>query len=216
VRSEPVEVDERDSTRVKRHRRVTRERLLEAAAEVFAERGVLGARVEEVCERAGFTRGAFYSNFGSMEELIVAVLDQEGSSVLAQVSEAVDASALDPEPMVAVTSRIFSLPSFGSANYLLRGELSLLAVRDPELAKPYLAVLRQTRERFIGLLESSVASAGRRLTVKPEDAIDALQALFDASVRAGAVHGTRDPDGLIRRMLPVLLAAFTEPLEQGR
>jgi AcrR family transcriptional regulator len=43
----------------------TRAALLDAAGEVFAERGFQGASVEAIAERAGFSRGAFYSNFSS-------------------------------------------------------------------------------------------------------------------------------------------------------
>ena len=39
-------------------RAATRDRLVDAAITVFAEKGVLGASVEEICETAGFTRGA--------------------------------------------------------------------------------------------------------------------------------------------------------------
>ncbi|EED6225695.1 helix-turn-helix transcriptional regulator, partial [Salmonella enterica subsp. enterica serovar Haifa] len=54
-----------------RSRENTRARLLDAAAQVFAEVGLDGASVEAVCERAGFTRGAFYSNFDSKDELFL-------------------------------------------------------------------------------------------------------------------------------------------------
>ena len=59
---------------VSARRAQTRDRLMDAALDVFAERGVLAASVEEVCERAGFTRGAFYSNFATKDELCVALL----------------------------------------------------------------------------------------------------------------------------------------------
>ncbi len=216
--------DDAELGRGKRHRRVTRERLLDAAGEVFAERGVLGARVEEVCERAGFTRGAFYSNFSGMEELIVAVLEREGAAVRARVAEAVTAAVHDPQPMSAVVERLFDLRPFGEANYLLRAELGLLAVRDPELARPYLAVQRQMRDGFARLLEESVAAAHCRLIVPTDDALDTLEAVFDASVRTSARRGPVGADGasgddrsagdaLVRRVLPLLLAALTEPTE---
>ena len=51
-------------------RAATRAKLIESAGEVFAERGFYGASVEEITERAGFSRGAFYSNFASREELL--------------------------------------------------------------------------------------------------------------------------------------------------
>ena len=59
----------------------TRDRLMDAAIALFAEKGILGASVEEICERAGFTRGAFYSNFDSKDELLLAVLRRKGEEI---------------------------------------------------------------------------------------------------------------------------------------
>lgn len=56
-------------------REETKQRIFAAAAGVFAEYGVAGASIEQIVAAAGFTRGAFYSNFGSKDELAVAMLD---------------------------------------------------------------------------------------------------------------------------------------------
>jgi AcrR family transcriptional regulator len=53
----------------------TRQRLFEAAAEVFQERGIGAASIDAVSAAAGLTRGAFYSNFASKDALIVAMLE---------------------------------------------------------------------------------------------------------------------------------------------
>lgn len=53
----------------------TREKLFEAAAQVFEERGIGAASIETIAAAAGFTRGAFYSNFASKDDLIVAMLE---------------------------------------------------------------------------------------------------------------------------------------------
>ena len=53
----------------------TREKLFEAAARVFEEQGINAASIETIAAAAGFTRGAFYSNFESKEELIFAMLE---------------------------------------------------------------------------------------------------------------------------------------------
>ena len=53
----------------------TREKLFEAATRVFEEQGIGGASVEIIAAAAGFTRGAFYSNFKSKDELIIAMLE---------------------------------------------------------------------------------------------------------------------------------------------
>src|SRR5947207_11306144 len=53
----------------------TRDKLFEAAARVFEEDGIGGASIEAIAAAAGFTRGAFYSNFKSKDELIIAMLE---------------------------------------------------------------------------------------------------------------------------------------------
>lgn len=54
---------------------LTRSRLLDAAAEVFAEHGVAGASVERIAERAGYTRGAFYGHFADKDAVVAALLE---------------------------------------------------------------------------------------------------------------------------------------------
>ncbi|MET0296255.1 MAG: TetR/AcrR family transcriptional regulator, partial [Microbacterium sp.] len=59
-----------------RRREATRQKLLDAAAQVFAEVGLDAASVEAICERAGFSRGAFYSNFETKDELMLALTER--------------------------------------------------------------------------------------------------------------------------------------------
>jgi len=61
-------------TRVRATREQTRERLFEAAAEVFAATGIGAASIEAIAASAGLTRGAFYSNFADKDELVTAML----------------------------------------------------------------------------------------------------------------------------------------------
>ena len=51
----------------------TCEKLFEAAARVFEEQGIGGASIETIAAAAGFSRGAFYSNFKSKDELIIEI-----------------------------------------------------------------------------------------------------------------------------------------------
>jgi AcrR family transcriptional regulator len=53
----------------------TCEKLFEAAARVFEDQGIGGASIEAIAAAAGFTRGAFYSNFKSKDELIIAMIE---------------------------------------------------------------------------------------------------------------------------------------------
>jgi len=68
----------------------TRDRLLQAAAEVFAERGYEGAAVSDIARRAGFTTGAIYSRFRDKAELLLEVvrgaLEDEQSAAVSAAS----------------------------------------------------------------------------------------------------------------------------------
>src|SRR5882672_9783732 len=77
-------------------RAATRAKLVESAGEVFAERGFYGASVEEITERAGFSRGAFYSNFASREDLFLAVLDTYLDAEVRALAEASERDASSP------------------------------------------------------------------------------------------------------------------------
>src|SRR6201987_4800598 len=53
----------------------TREKLFEAAARIFEDQGIGGASIEAIAAAAGFSRGDFYANFASKDELIIAMLE---------------------------------------------------------------------------------------------------------------------------------------------
>src|SRR5580700_2247094 len=63
----------------------TRERLLRAAADVFAERGYDGTRVADIAAAAGVSNGALYAHFGSKADLLVAALRAHGKRVLSDL-----------------------------------------------------------------------------------------------------------------------------------
>jgi AcrR family transcriptional regulator len=65
----------------------TRLRLLDAAEQVFLRRGFRGSSVEEITAEAGFTRGAFYSNFKSKDELFVELLQDRVYRQYAEMAE---------------------------------------------------------------------------------------------------------------------------------
>ena len=127
---------------VTRRRAQTRERLIDAAYEVFSELGIRDAPVELICERAGFTRGAFYSNFASKEELFLAVQEVQAQERLDRLRVAVGAAigaadVTDPDVATDVlrqTGELF-MESLASDRtwYLLNVEFSAQAMRQPEL-----------------------------------------------------------------------------------
>jgi AcrR family transcriptional regulator len=63
----------------------TRSCLMSSAAKVFARRGLQQASIDEVAEDAGFTKGAFYANFKSKEELFLVMLDEKFAAEIERV-----------------------------------------------------------------------------------------------------------------------------------
>lgn len=131
------------TTPATRSRENTRTRLLDAAAQVFAEVGLEGATVEAVCERAGFTRGAFYSNFASKDELFLTLASSVGeariASVRRRIDELTESGAFALDDPAALVQQIMDAGSDDRLGMMLHSEIRIRALRDPEFGAAYLA-----------------------------------------------------------------------------
>jgi AcrR family transcriptional regulator len=63
----------------------TRSALLDSASKIFCRHGLANASVEQVAEEAGYTKGAFYANFKSKEELFLVMLDEKFAAELERI-----------------------------------------------------------------------------------------------------------------------------------
>jgi AcrR family transcriptional regulator len=117
----------------------TKERLFEAAAGVFEQQGIGSASIEAIASAAGMTRGAFYSNFESKDDLIIAMLEDHVERSLRHHRELL-AKHREPADFIAAlrTAERSRHDPLGRAP-LLHIELILFAARAekrrPELAK---------------------------------------------------------------------------------
>src|SRR2546430_1523989 len=75
----------------------TRQCLMKSAARVFARRGLQQASIDEVAEDAGFTKGAFYANFKSKEELFLAMLDERFTQRIEDIERVIADEGSGPE-----------------------------------------------------------------------------------------------------------------------
>ncbi len=116
----------------------TRRRLLDAAAELFAERGIDGASIDAIAERADRTSGAVYDHFGGKDGLLVALLDGWVDDVAAVVGAELS-TVTTLEEFLAVLWRNVSSPVVGDGRWIaLEHELWAYALRNPE-AREHLA-----------------------------------------------------------------------------
>jgi AcrR family transcriptional regulator len=203
---QPVDTDEASVTRpLSRKRRQTQARLLDAALDAFAERGFYGTSVEDVCERAGFTRGAFYSNFSSKEELFVALYDRQADGVLATLTGMARSAGDSLES--ALTELVAAIPR-DRRWFLVNTEFALHAVRDPAAGAAYAAARARVRASFAARFAEVAERFGRELTVPLEELIRWLFAVHDGGVAQSYVerNGT---DDITRRVVPLLVNAVT-------
>ncbi len=189
-------------------RAATRARLLDAAREVIAERGAGGATVEGIAERAGFTRGAFYSNYASLDDLIVDLIRDVGEVRLRDVREAAGQFALNRTPGLTIDTALAGgvrefvhLLQPPMNDVLLQAELRLYALRHDGVRAGYVAVVRETMTGVYEILERLCASVNARLRTGPEITMEILLGFFDqGSAMSYLDLGRIDPDAQVARL----------------
>lgn len=170
----------------------TRRRLLDAAMEAFAELGFGGATIDEICRRAGYTTGAYYSNFASKDELFYALFDEHAGRAIERAASRL-ANLEDLSPNEDKLPAIFTgLDPEERQWYMVSTEFSLYAIRNPEAA----AVLAEHDAKIRAQLTQVLAAQFDRLGRRPRVDLDQLARLLIA-VREGALlQSLVEPDAL--------------------
>ncbi|MDQ4215693.1 helix-turn-helix domain-containing protein [Microbacterium capsulatum] len=177
-----------------RSRENTRARLLEAAAQVFAEVGLDGATVEAVCERAGFTRGAFYSNFESKDELFLelagTVSAERLGAVRARVAELAAAGAIAQDcDATTLVQQVMDTGSDDRLGVMLLSEIRLRALRDHAWGKAYLKQEQEMVDGIARIIDDIVATGTMTLRVESGIAARMLLVIWEGMTVRGAMAG---------------------------
>jgi AcrR family transcriptional regulator len=196
--------------------------LVEAAYAVFSETGIRDAPVELICDRAGFTRGAFYSNFASKEELFLAVYEAQMGDRADRLRAAVESglAAVDPGDGDSVTrvlltaaAQFMQSPAADETWYLLNAEFRAQALRQPELRASTAAAEQVFHDALATLLQDMVDRLGLRLTVDPHAAVITVIALYETVLERALLNespSTAD-NSFLTEVLPRVLAALVTP-----
>jgi AcrR family transcriptional regulator len=176
----------------------TRRRLLEAALTVFLAKGFAAASVEEIAAQAGYTRGAFYSNFRDKDDVFFALMDEREEHRVAQVTHVMETSspltvfsdlqAWSESERDADTSRIKLFADFRA--HALRNEPVRLRLAERDRA------LRLQYERAItGLFNAAgvpapAPVADLAVVVQLLDTFLPLQQAFDETIRKSLLFDT--------------------------
>ncbi|MGO1971403.1 MAG: TetR/AcrR family transcriptional regulator [Propionibacteriaceae bacterium] len=208
-----------DATPVSARRALTRDRLLAAASAVFAERGILAASVEEICEQAGFTRGAFYSNFESKDDLYFALLRREHDRHFAATRNAIEEAGLplaeqpSPEQLEslvhrAVLSTLRAMRSDREA--VLTGyEMRLYAVRNREVTAKYQEFMRESYALMADLVQEALTASGTKLALDIDQVLGMLIAVIEQNQLSLLVEeNSTDIESQVAGQLALLLRAL--------
>ncbi|MFF4755991.1 TetR/AcrR family transcriptional regulator [Streptomyces sp. NPDC002514] len=192
--------------RLTRRRVRTRARLLDAAFTVFAAKGFGRVSIEEICEAAGFSRGAFYSNFATLDELFFALYRDRADLITEQVAAALalDGPGLD---VPAAADRVTEVLLLDVDWLLVKTDFLVHAARDPAVAQALLGHRTRLRQAIADRLSRAAghtalpaalggADGAARAVVAAYDGVT-TQLLLDRDVDAARAW--------LRRLLTALL-----------
>ena len=197
---------------VSTRRAATRARLAEAAVRVFARKGVEGASVEEICDEAGFTRGAFYSNFESMNELCIDVIQRfmdRTFDALAVELPKVSATALPIQDKLELAVEMVRRSVDNDQDEILAiSEIRLQAARDPQLRPAYQALNESAAPALKQLVTEVMASNQVDIGIEVGDLLSIMRTLYDQQMIEALITGTSNPSQTVSAQMVILLKAL--------
>ena len=166
----------------------TRVRLIDAANRMFAEGGIIAASLRNLCARAGFSQGAFYSNFTSKDELLLSVIErhiQQEVSLMQELVSKSDSEGIDGalDRLAYRLSELARDPQWS----LLSVELQLHSRRDPSFAERSEKVKMASLREFSILLENLINRHNLAPVMPVFDLARGLYALWSGLALQGSI-----------------------------
>ena len=199
------------STRLTRAERkeLTRELLLDAAIEVFAQRGYHGASLEDVAAVAGFTKGAVYSNFETKADLFMALLVRETARRNAALAAAIAREPMEELPQVA--GHWLERQAGEHRDWdVLTVEFWLAAARDPEIADRLRAGRRDIINQLGKVVDARLAESGSQPGLDGREIVVLLDALGTGLLMNSILEPEVVRPELFSRAITKLLAPMTD------
>jgi AcrR family transcriptional regulator len=128
-------------------REQTTQRLLDAAAKVIARKGLDATSVEDIAEAAGYSRGAFYSNFSAKEDLFIELLRRDHARVTAELAS-LRSDDLPLDHIEARVTEFYGHMYRDNECFINWAEARLLAVRDARFRVKLNALLAEKRDQI--------------------------------------------------------------------
>lgn len=200
-------------------RAATQDKLIDAAVRVFNTRGIEAATVEQICEEAGFTRGAFYSNFETKDDLCIAFLERHRARITGTAAEAIAESLQrladphDTELFVVGARRFLKGLTEDFAALFLIAQLRLYARKSPQVRGVVWAYIEERDSFIAGVFDQAVRDQGMRLTVPPRDLVEYVIGTINYQLVEAHARGEEVDEKRIDKVVGTLLERFIVPAE---
>jgi AcrR family transcriptional regulator len=181
---------------ISERRSQTRQRLIEAATNIVAEKGFDSATVDDIAEAAGFSIGGLYSNFSGKDELFLAVFDGHLEWFEQRLK---DAQSVD-DPARAIADWFRSLGE-GRHQFLVFVEFWAYAVRRPKLRREFAKRMAQMRVAVARLLEARAAESSGQLPIPAETLALLVLAVLRGLTLEKLASARAVPDAEVGRLL---------------
>ena len=161
-----------------RRRSNTRARLIEATDALISDSGRTWFGVDEVCRAAGFTRGAFYSSYDAMEDLLFEVYEHQNDALVERLRRTAEPllGTTGVLPTDRVVRHLLEAGVTDQPRIALHAALVARAAHQPDIALALDARVERLREGLQEIFVDLIAKTGRTLTVTPEAFTRALMA----------------------------------------
>lgn len=170
----------------------TRQRLIEAAIEVFLENGYAKTRVQDIARRAGLTTGAMYSHFKNKAALLSEAIAQHGDIAMNEVVDAMDLDDPFGSAGVIVGGRLLAGPAAPVDRLIL--EALAVAARDDENGDLLLPVMDRLHDTLLARAEAARQAGVLDPAISTEALVAFLQRMVLGAIVAKAV-GLPSADG---------------------
>lgn len=189
----------------------TRQRLLDAALTIFTKKGYVAASVEDIAAAAGYTRGAFYSNFRGKPEVLLELLRLDHERMQSELQD-IFVEGATREQMEANVLTYYSRLFRDNKCFLLWGEAKLQASRDAKFRTRFNAFMHEKREEMAGYIRMFSERVGTPLPLPAEMLAIGLIGLCDG-VQALYLS---DPQHVTVELTEAVLAGFFARVVFGR
>jgi AcrR family transcriptional regulator len=187
-------------------REQTRLRLLDAAAVAIAKKGLAASSVEDIAAQAGYTRGAFYSNFKSKTDLFIELLKRDHLGIQEGLQQLLDAD-LSSEDLQKQLALFYAQCYRDHTSYVVWAEARLHAVRDAKFRQRLNALCLEKRDTIAYFIEQFCRRLNLPIPAAAKDLALASMGLIDGVLYFNITMPTELPDAAAESVLSTIFSA---------